>query len=80
MKILLFILLCMALASCNGLSKKPSVIFFNDTDSTIADVNGNKQPIVHICNSDKMTCVETSYPLVCMSQGKYRKITTVNPL
>lgn len=80
MKILLFILLCMALASCSGIEKKPSIVYFNDTDLTISDVNKNKQPIVYVCNADKTTCVETNYPLVCMSQGKYRRITTVNPL
>ena len=75
------IVLMLALFSgCSFLSKPTAAIyFFNDSDKTILDVQQNKKPIYFACNEDGTTCVRSEFPLVCMSEGKYRRITMVEP-
>jgi len=75
MMVILLLLLLPLLSSCATV--KP--VYFNDCDRIYVTANGQQdgKPIRKLCSEDGSQCIQTNFDAVGMSEGQYRKLTTV---
>lgn len=70
------LLLCLTATLSSCASAVP--YYFNNDERLIVDVAGDHKPLTVVCHEGGQICEREAFPIVCMSQGQYRVITTAD--